>query len=82
MKTPDIAGSLRDDKRGHDNLPHNICILGEGTKALVQDALALWHAHRDGQVTDLKAEAEALQAALTSQLRDHGLKDPANQRLL
>jgi hypothetical protein len=31
MKTLDIAGSLRDGKRGHDNLAHTIRILGEGT---------------------------------------------------
>jgi transposase len=55
---------------------------GDQLKALLQDALTLWHAHRDGQVTDLKAEAEALQAELTDWLRDRRLNDPDNQRLL
>jgi transposase len=55
---------------------------GEQLKALLQDALALWHAHRDGQVLDFKADAEALQTELTSRLRDRRLKDPDNQRLL
>jgi len=55
---------------------------GDQLKALLQDALALWHAHRDGQVLDFKAEAEALQADLTYRLRDRRLKDPDHQRLL
>jgi transposase len=55
---------------------------GEQLKTLLQDALALWHAHRDSQVTDFKAEAEALRAELTYHLRDRRLKDPDNQRLL
>jgi hypothetical protein len=48
----------------------------------VQEALALWHARRNGAVTDFKVEAEALQAELTYPLRDRRLKDPDNQRLL
>lgn len=55
---------------------------GEGLKALLQEALALWHAHRVGQMTVFKAEAEALHAAITYQLRDRRLKDADNQRLL
>jgi transposase len=55
---------------------------GEQLKELLQDAMALWHEYRDGHVTEYKAEAEALQAALTDQLRDRRLKDPDNQRLL
>jgi transposase len=55
---------------------------GEQLKALWQDALALWHAHHDRQVTDFKAEAEALQAELTYVRRDRRLKAPDNQRLL
>jgi transposase len=55
---------------------------GEQLKVLLQEALALWHAHRDGTVTDFKVEAEALQAELTYHLRDRRLKDPDNQRLL
>ena len=55
---------------------------GERLKALLQEALALWHAYHDGTATDFKTEAEALQAELTYQLRDRRLKDPDNQRLL
>jgi hypothetical protein len=55
---------------------------GEQLKTALQDALALWHEHRDGQATDCKVEAEALQAEITYQLRDRRLKDPDNQRLL
>jgi hypothetical protein len=55
---------------------------GDQLKALLQDALALWHAHRDGQVLDFKADAEALQAELTYRRRDPHLKDSDNQRLL
>ena len=55
---------------------------GARLKTVLQDALALWHEYRDGQVTDFKLEAEALQAELTYQLRDRRLKDRDNQRLL
>lgn len=55
---------------------------GEGLKGLLQDALELWHEHRAGHVTDFKVEAEALQQAMTYQLRDRRLRDPDNQRLL
>jgi transposase len=55
---------------------------GAQLKALLQEALALWHAHRDGQKPDFKAEAEALQAELSYLLRDRRLKDTDNQRLL
>jgi hypothetical protein len=46
------------------------------------DALALWHEHRDGPVPEFKADAEALQAHLTSHLRDHRRQDPDNQQRL
>jgi transposase len=55
---------------------------GARLKTVLQDALVLWHEYRDGQVTDFKLEAEALQAELTYQLRDRRLKDRDNQRLL
>jgi hypothetical protein len=55
---------------------------GEQLKAPLQEALALWHAQRDGPVPDFKVEAEALQVELTYQLRHRRLKDPDNQRLL
>jgi transposase len=54
----------------------------EELKVLLQEALALWHAYHDGAVPDVKVNAEALQAALTSQLRDRRLKAPDHQRLL
>jgi transposase len=55
---------------------------GEQLKGLLQDALALWHAHRDGDVPEFKAEAETLYAELTYHLRDRRLQDADNQRLL
>jgi hypothetical protein len=55
---------------------------GAALKTVLQDALALWHRHREEPVADFKVEAEALQAELTYQLRDRHLKDPDNQRLL
>jgi transposase len=55
---------------------------GEQLKGLLQEALALWHAYHDGDRTDYKAAAEALQDTITYQLRDRHLKNPDNQRLL
>jgi transposase len=55
---------------------------GEQLKACLQEALALWHRHREDPVTDFKVEAEALQAELAYQLRDRRLKDRDNQRRL
>jgi transposase len=55
---------------------------GAALKTVLQDALALWHRHREEPVADFKVEAEALQAELTYQLRDRRLNDPDNQRLL
>jgi transposase len=55
---------------------------GEQLKACLQEALALWHRHREAPVADFKVEAEALQVELTYQLRDRRLKDQDNQRLL
>jgi transposase len=54
---------------------------GEQLKELLQEALALWHVYRDGQRTDYKVDAEALQEEITYQLRHRSLKDPDNQRL-
>jgi len=56
--------------------------VGAQLNARLPDALALWHAHRDGQGLDCKADAEALHTELTSRLRDRRLKDPDHQRLL
>ncbi|HEX9870173.1 MAG TPA: transposase, partial [Candidatus Tectomicrobia bacterium] len=55
---------------------------GERLKALLQDAIALWHEYHDGHVTEFKTQAEALQTEITYQLRDRRLKDADNQRLL
>jgi hypothetical protein len=55
---------------------------GEPLKGLLQEALALWHAHRDGHIPDVQADADALQAEVTSQWRDCCLKEAAKQRLL
>jgi len=55
---------------------------GEPLKGLLQEATALWHAYRDGDRTDYKVEAEALQAELTYHLRHRTLKDTDHQRLL
>ena len=55
---------------------------GEQLKGLLQAALALWRTHRDSQGAEFKAEAEALQREVTYQLRDRGLRDVDNQRLL
>jgi transposase len=55
---------------------------GEGLKALLQDALQLWHTYHDGTATDFVADAKVLREELTYQLRDRRLQDPDNQRLL
>lgn len=55
---------------------------GEGLKALLQEAVQLWHAYREGSVPDFPTEAKALQEELTYQLRDRRLRDRDNQRLL
>ena len=54
---------------------------GEGLKALLQDALQLWHAYHDGTATDFVPETKALQEELTDQLRDRRLCDADHQRL-
>jgi hypothetical protein len=56
--------------------------VGTGLKTLLQDALGLWHRHRDTPMADFKVEAEALEAELTYQLRNRRLHDRDNQRLL
>jgi transposase len=55
---------------------------GEGLKALLQEAVQLWHAYRRGTVPDFPTEAKALQEELTYQLRNRYLRDADNQRLL
>jgi transposase len=55
---------------------------GEQLKALLRDAMALWHAYRAGHMPEFKAQAEALQNDITFHLRDRRLKDADHQRLL
>jgi hypothetical protein len=55
---------------------------GAQLKAVLPEALALWHEYRDGQVTDFKSEAEARQAERTFPLRDRRLRDRDHQRRL
>jgi hypothetical protein len=55
---------------------------GEGLKALLQDAVQLWHACWEGTGPDYPTAAKALREELTYQLRDRCLKDRDNQRLL
>ena len=55
---------------------------GERLKALVQDAVQLWHAFHAGEVTDFTGEAHLLWDAVTHHLRPRILTDPDNQRRL
>jgi Transposase IS66 family len=55
---------------------------GEQRKTWLQDALLRWHAPRESHVAAFKAEAEALQAAMTSHRRDRRRHDPDHQRRL
>jgi hypothetical protein len=54
--------------------------VGERLKALWQEALALWHEHRDDHAPDVTADAEALQAEVTDQWRDRCLQEAEHQR--
>ncbi len=55
---------------------------GLGLRRLFGEAIALWHAQRDGTATDFAANAARLQAWLTEHLREWAMPDPDNQRLL
>ena len=55
---------------------------GERRKALVQDAVQLWHTGHAGEVPDFTGEAQLLWDAVTPHLRPRILTDPDNQRLL
>jgi transposase len=55
---------------------------GEGLKALLQEAVQLWHASRQGTMPDVPTAAKTLQEELPYQLRDRRLRDADNQRLL
>jgi transposase len=51
-------------------------------RRLLTEAIALWHAERDGTVTDFLAQAARLQTRLTDILRERPMPDPSNQYLL
>jgi transposase len=51
-------------------------------RRLLMDALALWHAEREGTATAFATDAARLQAELTALLRERSMPDPSNQRLL
>jgi transposase len=51
-------------------------------RRLLTEAIALWHAERDGTVTDFVAQAARLQTRLTDILRERPMLDPSNQYLL
>ena len=55
---------------------------GERLKALLQDAMPLWHAWHAGDVTDFVTEAHTVWDAITHHVRPRLLSDPDNQRLL
>jgi transposase len=51
-------------------------------RRLFTEAIALWHAERDGTATDFPTQASRLQAQLTDILRERSMPDPSNQHLL
>jgi transposase len=55
---------------------------GSRLKALLRQAMDLWHDRRGGRARGLKARASRLRAAVTLHLRDRTLSDGDNQRLL
>jgi len=50
-------------------------------RRLLTEALALWHAQREGTATDFPTEAARLQARLTDILQERPMPDPSNQHL-
>jgi transposase len=75
-----LAHMLRSSSDVVETKTGRACDFGAQLKALLQEALGLWHAHRDGQVPNFKVEAEALEAELTFQRRDRRRQEPDNQR--
>jgi hypothetical protein len=57
-------------------------IVGEGLKALLQEAIQLWHAYPAVHVPDFTTAAKTLQEELTYQLYARRLHNADNQRLL
>jgi hypothetical protein len=57
-------------------------VFGERLKALLREAIALWHAYHAGHVEDFASPARRLKKVITHQLRPRMLRDADNQRLL
>jgi transposase len=55
---------------------------GLGLQRTFHEALALWHAQRQGTATNFPTEAARLQARLTDLLWERPMPDPSNQHLL
>jgi transposase len=55
---------------------------GLGLQQTFREALALWHAQRQGTATNFPAEAARLQDRLTGLLRERPMPDPSNHHLL
>lgn len=55
---------------------------GRQLKALLSEAVALWHAYHEGERADFEPKRDALKAAITQHLADRTLADAENQRLL
>lgn len=54
---------------------------GLEVRRVLTEAIALWHAERDGTAQDFRAEATRLQDELTFLLRERPMPDPSNQHL-
>lgn len=55
---------------------------GETLKALLKDAIALWHRYHAGGVDDYTHRAQNIKQAMDRHLKPRSLDDPDNQRLL
>lgn len=55
---------------------------GERLKALLTEAMRVWHAYHAGEVEEFTTTAQHLREEITHHLRARSLKDPDNQRLL
>lgn len=55
---------------------------GETLKALLQDAIALWHRYHGGGVEDYAGEVHRIKQAIDQHLKPRSLDDSDNQRLL
>jgi transposase len=58
------------------------CAFGETLKALLQEAIKLWHRYHTGGVEDYTSEASRIKQAIDQHLKPRSLDDPDNQRLL